>query len=593
MRSAVKLFAVLFLCLLTQGACGQAQTFDLKDLPLAGRSYLAPITSFGVWRMVLPDGGVREFQLDPARTNRLFSDDGWSGEIRGRWIRVMTPGGRRPREEWCYENGTLRILSVGGRACGIEYPAPVSYVGRTIPPLWPDGEDLAKSREEVKSNWKNDGKRLQLWFTSPNRTGAFLAGVVLAALVLLLRKRGIWRALGALIGVGSVAMLVWTGSRGAFLGLAVGLIVVLFCELRRRAASCRMWFMVVGCGLAAIGVLGGVLYGTMRTRRENQASDQQRMTVFQAIPRMMSDAPEGWGSYRQVGLAYFNWYQGREDNKLRNNLIGDQETRLVGLGWVKGGLYLWLWAGGLICLLGLAWRGANPLPAAAWCALAITSSLNLIFGEPSVFVLPVLSLLLLLPSRPWRQWKFLSCLAGVGLLLTCAFLFVVRELADRTPRSRPHICREGNRILIGGRNPVRWVVDDGKALGGASAPQEIRRYFEGNMEAMPIGYVRSLDDLPPYGSIRKLMLAGEACRKFLDRIASGVNTLPQDVVFVSPPFPVSSVPEDICRRAKVEVRLGEFAARYDSDAKKFPPWVKVVPGAEVYLPSWPSILAGH
>ena len=585
---------ILILCSGLLLAAG-APVVSESNFSSAGRAYFAPISGGGLWRMRLPQGGIREFEPKPGMTNQLISVDGWTGELRGDWVRLKTPQKSRPVQEWCFHKGTLRVLSVDGEAFGIAYPEPVSYAGKTMPPLGPEDEVLAKDRAEFKSNWKDDGTRQQLWFTSPNRAGAFLVGVVLAALTLLTRGQGLWRVHGALIALSSAILLLRTGSRGAFLALAVGTVVVLACELRRRAASWRTWLTVVGCGLVALGLLGGILYGTIRTRQGNADSDGQHKMVFRNIPRMMCDAPGGWGSYRQVGIAYFSWYQGRADDKLRNNLIGDMETRLVGLGWVRGGLYLWLWVGGILCLLGLAWRGANPLPAVAWSALAITSSLNLILAESSVFVLPVLSLGLLIPFRPWRQKKFLACLAGVGLVLVGGGLLAIGELADRMPRSRPHVHRDGRRILVGGRKPVAWVVDDCKTLGGAFAPMEIRRHFEGNLRASAIGYVKSLDDLPELSGIRRLVLAGKRCEQFVERIAKGDASagLPKSIVFISPSFPVSAVPESLLRRSNVELHLGEFAARYDQGVKAMPPWVKVVAGAEVYLPNWVSTVAGR
>jgi hypothetical protein len=38
--------------------------------------------------------------------------------------------------------------------------------------------------------------------------------------------------------------------------------------------------------------------------------------------------------------------------------------------------------------------------------------------------------------------------------------------------------------------------------------------------------------------------------------------------------------------------VGEFVAQYDSEYDKPPPWVRIVPGMELYLPGWMELAVG-
>lgn len=558
------------------------------ELAVAGQAYLSPVTSLGVWRMRLPGGGIREFSEDPDHQGRMSSEDGWTGEMRDGWVRVSTRRGSKPKVDWCFQNGTLKVLAVDGKAYGIDYPEPVRYAGTGIPPLWPDDDVLRQYRAEQGSNWSN-GPRLLLWFTSPNRAGAFLAMMALVMLAGLLRFKP-WAsrvpfAIGLLVALGLLAK---AASRGALLAFAVGALIVLVFELRRLGISRRIWCLYGGALMLILLAVGSLFYVSGRTRRGDAESDRQRQIVMRHVPGMIRDAPFGWGSYRRTGLAYFNWYQMVDDSMMRNNLISDHITRVVGGGWVRGGVYLAFWIGGVLLLLQLAWRGASPLPAALWSVLAVTAAWNLIFGESSVFILPLLSLALLVRRDFWRRPLRLLVPLAVGVVLSVGVFAALGALADGLPRARPHIGKDGPRILIGGRDPHIWVVDDGAVLGGAAAGMDIRRHYRLNLRAPAVGYVRDIRNLPSAERISRLVLAGKAGADYLDGLASQGNAkkLPRAICFLSPQFPVSRIPAELRSRTSVSAVIGEFAWRYDSVAGDRPDWVKIVKGAELYIPDW-------
>lgn len=159
--------------------------------------------------------------------------------------------------------------------------------------------------------------------------------------------------------------------------------------------------------------------------------------------------------------------------------------------------------------------------------------------------------------------------------------------------SVPTIAREGNRILVAGENPRIWVVDDSQCLGHVMTGKEIRRHYRHYPKAEAIGYVRRLDDLPNTERVTVLVLAGERGLEYIKRFERDElsGTLPCAIVFLSPPFGPERIPEELRRLASVSILIGEFAARYYPDYGRKLPWVKIVAGAEQYIPGWMRYLA--
>ncbi len=153
---------------------------------------------------------------------------------------------------------------------------------------------------------------------------------------------------------------------------------------------------------------------------------------------------------------------------------------------------------------------------------------------------------------------------------------------------------ENGQARVKGDNPNIWIVDDGKALGGVLSCSDIRWYYCHHPEAPAVGYVRRVENLPRK-RVDRLVLAGEMGLNWLDWIretamkGEDVSRLfPKEIVFISPSFLPSDLPEGIEEACKVKYVIGEFVARYDADDTfvKPPKWVTVVPGMELYIQDW-------
>lgn len=562
-----------------------------EEIAASTRAYFAPMSCLSSWRMRMPDGVIREFSPEGRRSEaELVSVDGWTAHQRGEDIMmVTTPADVSPKLEWGFQNGTLRMLAVDGQPYGLEYPEPVVYDGERIVSLWPEASELTREDFEIRTNWDR-GRRFRLWFGSPNRAGTFVAYFALVALALAFRLR---RRPGRLVSFAASAVLLGvtclTDSRGALVAFAIGAALIGFAAWRRAGGSFRR--LCVGA-LAVLAVLVAATVWMRVTSPRSVSSygrsDSTRHEILRAAPQMFASSPAGWGRYGLVGSAYFDWYEDSQVINPRLNLISDHLTHIIGGGWLGGGLYVFCWAGGLLFLLLLALRGASPLPVALWVALGVSATFNLIFSDWELWAPPIASLALILPARPWRAGRLAFWSAAGGLVAGLVVVGGLLLAASLMETPVPSVRREGGRYFIGGENPRIWVVDDQQSLGHVMTGKEIRRHYHYRPNAEPIGYVRRLDDLPEGGRVEALVLAGVRGREFLRRFEErgGDVRLPQAVVFLSPPFGPSEIPETLRSRTSVSVLIGEFAARYYRGYEKPLPWVTVVPGAEQYIPGW-------
>lgn len=377
--------------------------------------------------------------------------------------------------------------------------------------------------------------------------------------------------------------------------MLAGAAVICLSACRARGwGLARLWKPLLAV-VFATAVVGSVLYLTGRTKEGDRASDEQRVMLMKIAPRMFADAPRGWDSWQRLGYYYSEWYREDSDRCLRFNMVSDHMTRITSAGWFRGGLYVFAWIAGLLFLLILALRGFSPLPAAAWTALAVAASFNVVMPSWWAWVVPAGSLVTLLKRKTGIGWRSAVLVpSGVGALAAVATVGGMLLAAEYLP-SETRIRKDGPRVSVGGGNPVHWVVDDFQSLGISTAGKDLRRFLAENRRAPSIGYVRRLEDLPADPKkVRHLLLPGKRGEEFLDRFLKEGDgmALPEEIVFLSPMFTPSQIPERLLARARVRVVVGEFVARYDADFLGERPWVSVIPGAEVFIPGWPRFAVG-
>ncbi len=569
-------------------------------------SYVAPVNHF-IFKLVLSDGTVREFQRDPARQDGLIGLDGWDGDIGDEGaIAIRRSENGTLRERFGFFRGRLTYHGIPGKP-----PAKFSYEAPRRPP--PTGfspldiledapgrqEAIAHGQREMETKWTDSG-RLAFPYNNPNHSGALYAELSVLALVglSLFRRRRIKVLFGVLAAAFAVCV-VLTGSRGALLGLFVGMAAMAAFRARRLFRSRLFWGVaVLAVAVAALVLaLGG--HANM-TRGFTSAggldwSNAIRLDMWKTAPRLMDAAPGGWG-LGQAGKAYFDWYQPVDALCLTGSLMNDHLTMLAEVGWPWRFAYAFalflILAGGFWVAL----KRGDATTLAVWTTFAAMAWFNPLYPEWGLWIIPVAALLPLgaFFVRRLRDALGVSAVAAVAAGATLALLAWAGSGDSGIP-DRPPVHVDGPRILVNGRNPRIWIVDDGRgALGGMLAGRDIRTFYAADRHLPSLGYVRNIADLPTRG-VDRLVLAGKAGNDWLLKLSSDENArrvLPKSIVFLSPPFLPSEVPEGVLACCRPQIVVGEFAARYQAEYAKPPSWVTIVPGMEKYILLWPQFVFG-
>lgn len=614
MTARPALVASLLLPLAALAAMREKLGFDpVRDPDAASSAYIAPENQI-LYRMRHPDGTYREFQHDFAHPGDLFGAYGWRGRARGDRIVIksgpLVEGGPA---EFVFQGGRLVSFRQGTVSRSFDYASPRSPAGRIAPYFQiEEGEVLARHRKggrkaaravdrkvsnAVMGKWKKSG-RLQWPFVNPNENGFLFASLALLSVLLLVRRQKALRiAGGAAFAVFAVAM-VLTASRGAFLSFAVGLLPVVVLRFKTIVRSRAIWSLaaVILVAAAAWFLTHEAKLLTRGFSSGSSWSNETRLEMWRAAPAMMVEAPGGWG-IAAAGGAFMDWYQSLDVIAMPGSLINDHLTILVGLGWFGRFAYLFAWMSLLGLLAVVAVKMRTGVALGLWLMFAVASWFNPLLFQLPLWIVPVASLALLMFRRPWGSVRWRTALSVVlGAALVSALVLAGVALAGEGSRLRGYPIRtDGSRLLVKGTNPRTWLADDGQAFGGVLSCKEIRAHYANNPHAPAIGYVRDVKDLPT--DVDRLILGGRTGDAWMRMMSEGgaeaQRHLPKEVVFVSPPFPPSALPEGFLKACKVRVLVGEFAALYEPDYAQKRPWVEIVPGVELYFSDWMARTVGN
>lgn len=590
----MKILATLIGSVLVAGAiCAQPIT---NGVALA---YFAPENQL-FYRMRFANGGYREFERSLDDLSKMTGTQGWRARVSDGNHITVSGIGAEGRETYVFEKGRLISCACPGETNVFDYATPRLAAEDDVPP-YHYGSQIEKAltpkkarrrpmgvKELLKGKWNKSG-RLQWPFDNPNENGFLYASFALLALYLTLFRKKWLVALGGVLFVGFMVPLVTTASRGSFLAFAVGLlpiVAVRFRELVRARwawivfavvlAFASVWFATHSRGLLTRGFRG-----------KSSWSNEVRLEMWHRAPQMMADAPNGWRS--NPGRAYLDWYEDLCSFSAAGSLINDHLSRMVCLGWFGRALYVFGWGAGLLGLLLWGARTKNMVPAGIGMAYGVACWFNPLMINRWLLAAPALSLVPVLASRPWREWRLWTIAAGGGVFSAVAALTFVWW----TARSMPHpygvvVRTDGPRVMVKDAAPEVWIVDDGLSLGGAFVCKDIREWFARSPQSTGVGFVRRCANLPQR-RFRRLVLGGEAGDAWLQLLSTDAQArtrLPAEVVFVSPPFPPSAIPPALLANARVKYATGEFCARYSREFDEPPPFVDVVPGMELYLRDW-------
>ena len=589
----------------------------------AASIYIAPENEF-LYRMRNPDGSYREFQMNEIDSSgpfqTLWSPHDWKGAVRenGGLIFVESganvPGGRAA---YLFRKGRLVQFEQKGKVWRIpldtprpptEGQPPYYFVDQTLAEVTgavdrQDGaahapKGMAKEVErELKKKWAKSG-RLRWPFENPNENGFLYLSLALLSTALFFFPKPGAKILGGVCFAAASAALVMTASRGAFLAFACGLAPAIALNFRKLARSRAVWILAAVVLATAVG-----WFATHESRlltrgftKKTKWSNDTRIEMWTTAPQMIAEAPKGWDGMHvnrmhMVGRAYVDWYNRLSEISLSGSLVNEHLTRLVGYSQVGRFLYLFVWFGLLALMAYTAVRTKRAVALGVFVALAVAGWFNAVLMNGYLWGVPLAALVLFLSRSPWRVWRARTVGllgAGAALLAAVTLAGIVMYGRSTVKRGYPIFVADGQ-VRVKGDSPDIWIVDDGKALGGVLACRDIRRHYLRHRSSPPVGYVRRVEDLPK--KVRRLVLAGDAGDAWLRRLSEGgldaQRNVPEEVVFITPPFPPSALPEPFLKSCKVRLVVGEFKTRYEADEYVRPPaWVTVVPGMELYIDNW-------
>ncbi len=430
------------------------------------------------------------------------------------------------------------------------------------------------------------GSRLDWGLGNPNKTAALIATLMIAVWVIaFIWRKGFWLSLAAFGGLGFCLLL--TLSRGGVVALLAGSIPLF-------AFSPRPWPR--GRVIAVVAVLLALIAAAVSIERsdrftkgisEPDASISNRLLIWKKVPKMMVDAPGGWG-LGNSGNAYMQWYQPTERTEGYRTLVSSHLTWLVELGWWGRFWYLFGWTG----VFALCWPRGNrrwfSVITGVWITFSVAAAFSSVAESTWLWGMPGLLLLLAIVShirnQTWPGWRTSAGIAAISGTVLAGILFV--GILDRpSPTLADHIHFANGRLTIGARSPKIWVLPDHDVM-GRDYGKDIRRSLnEHIIDAEPIGFVSSASNLPHQEAM--IVVAGGTGRELgylKKRIQNGGR-----LHLINPAFSPGElgVPEP----EKVHVFFGEF-----SQSPAIFAWRKVttslteLPGTTDYCPSWATLI---
>ncbi len=564
--------------------------------------YFAPENRVS-FKTVAAGDDVRRFNEGvPGRDDQMRSADGWIATFgeNGR-VTVESPDNREGKAVWEFDRGRIVSRLSGGETAVFPYDTPRSAPEGVLTPLafFEFTDEYLKEKEEHALDGKWDGSgRLAFPYGNPNYSGALFCHLLLVSLAALMVFQGKARVASAVVAAAFFVCLMLTGSRGSLLGFAVGILPIVAFRLRAILRS-RVFWMLSAIVAVAVFVWFGVLHTDHLTRGFSGGGmdwgNAIRLDMLRAAPRLMFDAPGGWG-FVGAGRAYFDWYQPLYSMYMTGSLMNDHLTILANAGWVGRFAYMFV----VLLLLSLSFllakRKGMVLPASLLVATVVMSCFNPLSGCLTLWTIPVLAALVVAVRAFGVRARLLAVIAGVSALASAALVLAIFFIGSSLSHADGlRIAATGRQVRVNGTNPAIWIVDDTQgALGGIFAAKDIREFYGYVPYAPGVGYVRSIADLPAEG-ISRLVLSGKSANDWLLRLSEDPEArkhLPKDVVFVTPPFAPSEIPDALFHFCKVRVLVGEFAARFQPEYASPPLFVEIVPGMERYILRWMEYVTG-
>ena len=424
--------------------------------------------------------------------------------------------------------------------------------------------------------------RMDWGLGNPNKTAALIAILMIAVWGLAFIRNGknhwgFWAALLPFTGLG--VCLIHTMSRGGLIALFAGLLPLIITAPRPWLRS-----KMIALGVVAWIIIGASIFLNAHHRFEQgiiheDRSITNRFLIWKDAPRMMVDAPGGWG-FGNAAPAYEEWYQPLTRHEFYGSLINSHLTWLVEMGWPLRLAYLFGWGGVFL----LCWPGRTTrwfaIPLGIWIAFAVAATFSSVADTLWLWLIPIASLLAVIGYRlshaDWPTARFWLIPSGAAVAL-CGVFYSIGA-------SHPSLIhRSGDALLIGGTSPQTWILADPMIL-GKTPGRTIRGAAE--KQSLPVSFAMCLnpDRLPSMQGKQVILSGNPASHEQLEKILREATS----VELVNPEFfpQEVGVAKDEAHHAFNKLLIGEFFQSPASVA-----WNEILPahilsGTGAYIPNW-------
>ncbi len=424
--------------------------------------------------------------------------------------------------------------------------------------------------------------RMDWGFGNPNKTAAFIATLMVAVWALaFIRRGGFWPALLLFTGLG--VCLIHTFSRGGLIAVFAGLALVAW-KLPRPWA----WKKIVAISLSIWAMMGCSIYLQAHERygqglAQEDRSITHRLQIWKMAPRMMVDAPTGWG-LGHAGKAYMQWYQPLDRHEEYRTLVNSHLTWLVEMGWPLRFFYVLAW----FVIFILCWPSKacrwRVIPLGIWMTFATAALFSSVAESPWLWIVPGVALFVVLAHRiQSRAWPRLAIWlvppAAAGFVLAVFFLF---------GRGDSMIRGSSDQVIVGRGESQRWLVADENTFGrnyGKKLREALSFEESGKNTVGTVGSIGALGDI----SGKTVILGGSIAGQDKARMQTLLTTA-QKVILINPScFPTEwNLSKENATR--VEVVFGEFSQSSAADAWAQVVSIRRIEGAGDFLPHWPEIV---
>lgn len=448
-------------------------------------------------------------------------------------------------------------------------------------------------KEKAKVKWWQDG-RLRLGYFNPNAAGTLFAelSALFTMLVFVFRRRCIRLVCAAGAAIALVALFM-TGSRGSFIAFSVGIAVAVLLNLGRRFFRKNVLvrvLLVVVFGVIVVFAIGQVMNDRFGAQLLSlDAGNVQRLRCWLSAPDMMAAAPGGWGE--EPGRAYCDWFQHTKDNHRLYYLVNSHLTWMVQHGWLFRSIYVSAWLALLALLFSFIREKSVSVAVAVWSTFAVALWFSTVGIFPTLWFIPVLVLVIAMFSMRHITARKLLAVVFTGLIgALLPFGSLLYQTRNNGKASLP-IHRVTDMTILGQGVPEIFVVRDNFALSDeriGRVGHEIREFLADKPNAAPLAVADGVSNLPE--RVATLVLVGRGGASYLkyraEHLADGKYCHAQKTIFVSPPFSPSAIPLTLSTESDVSIMIGAFAAAHEQAYHSPPPWVRIIPDCELYIPGW-------